>query len=687
MAYTQNFQTILTEIRKQSDRLAAVIVHINDTYNMEGRGNELPGFPRFISTVRKLRSYVKRQTGSDRLLVVHSGDFLGPSRLGKKDKGAAMVELLNRAGVDFCTLGNHEFDYREHALVKSLQKARLKVVLSNVMNASSIPNHGIALWPTATQPLVALSGVVSKKVHEAFPASWTYSSPAEALKHFTSQTRHVPFHVVLSHAERDEDHGFREALTDCERTIVLGGHDHDIDWHETSSYTTTYKNLSNLQTVWVILLLHGGGRVMDLLAWNYEELSRATGGHVQDTAENLKELLRSLHDGDAAIIRKWLKKKKLPKKQEPLALWQSVSAPFFVGHNDPIPDDALAHRLSGLPYLPSFFHQKLTFEDFLDGSENDKAWIKSRLADVRAKNEKRVVRDFSKDVEQLEARDLHLRSVQTDFGKYVAECVRSHAGADFALLNSGSFRCDSQLPSALTVYDLEETFLYDCPKSPIIVVEMSADEIEALHNHGSQQIGEGGYPQVAGTPKPGPETSLVAISSYLLMNEKSLDGYDKVLAGKRGIAMEVWRQELSVKRRFTIKEAVLAQADNVPYAAGERRAADGPAKIVISLAKRAVDMFELMPKRRHDGPAGRNVILADVISKEAPALNPELEKICDELRAFVGTIGRAHAGVLGTVRLQSLRTEIENDRAIFEHNIYYPALFDAAKKAVRIHGY
>ena len=35
--------------------------------------------------------------GSDWLLVVHSGDFLSPSLLGRIDNGEAMVELLNRA--------------------------------------------------------------------------------------------------------------------------------------------------------------------------------------------------------------------------------------------------------------------------------------------------------------------------------------------------------------------------------------------------------------------------------------------------------------------------------------------------------------------------------------------------------------------------------------------------------------
>jgi len=44
-------------------------------------------------------------------IVVHSGDFLSPSLLGKRFRGAQMIDAMNHIGVDYVVLGNHEFDF------------------------------------------------------------------------------------------------------------------------------------------------------------------------------------------------------------------------------------------------------------------------------------------------------------------------------------------------------------------------------------------------------------------------------------------------------------------------------------------------------------------------------------------------------------------------------------------------
>lgn len=43
--------------------------------------------------------------------LVDSGDYLQGGTLGTLTKGEALVEIMNAAGYDFATLGNHEFDY------------------------------------------------------------------------------------------------------------------------------------------------------------------------------------------------------------------------------------------------------------------------------------------------------------------------------------------------------------------------------------------------------------------------------------------------------------------------------------------------------------------------------------------------------------------------------------------------
>src|SRR5947199_6777840 len=124
--------SLLESITRYRNELVAVVVHLNDTYLIEERpSRNLPGFPRIIATINRLRQHVEKEARLDRFLVVHSGDFLGPSLLGKSDKGNAMIELLEKAGLNYCVLGNHEFDHGAEELADRLRGRKFKVLVAN----------------------------------------------------------------------------------------------------------------------------------------------------------------------------------------------------------------------------------------------------------------------------------------------------------------------------------------------------------------------------------------------------------------------------------------------------------------------------------------------------------------------------------------------------------------------------
>ncbi|HSB25546.1 MAG TPA: metallophosphoesterase, partial [Burkholderiaceae bacterium] len=109
---TPMLSKVIQLIQQEQDRFVAAVVHLNDTYVIEERAGRLPGFPRLIATIQYLRDQVTRVTGQiNRVLVLHSGDFIGPSLLSNHDHGASITELLHRAGLDYCLPGNHEFDH------------------------------------------------------------------------------------------------------------------------------------------------------------------------------------------------------------------------------------------------------------------------------------------------------------------------------------------------------------------------------------------------------------------------------------------------------------------------------------------------------------------------------------------------------------------------------------------------
>ena len=56
-----------------------------------------------------LKAQLKEVYGN--VLLVDAGDAVQGTAFGSMDKGATIVQLMNAAGYDVATLGNHEFDY------------------------------------------------------------------------------------------------------------------------------------------------------------------------------------------------------------------------------------------------------------------------------------------------------------------------------------------------------------------------------------------------------------------------------------------------------------------------------------------------------------------------------------------------------------------------------------------------
>jgi hypothetical protein len=154
----------------------------------------------------------------------------------------------------------------------------------------------------------------------------------------------------------------------------------------------------------------------------------------------------------------------------------------------------------------------------------------------------------------------------TDFGVFVAECVRRNSGADLAILNAGAFRCDTRLPARLRLRELRDTFLYDSDQA-VLVLDLPRYAIDAALVHGRGKAGSGGYPQVAPDELPEGDRLRVAIASYLITDDKSIDGYDVVFAQALEVTPQVFRAEASaaVQLRYSIIDAVLAQRAQVQY--------------------------------------------------------------------------------------------------------------------------
>ena len=73
------------------------------------------------------------------VILVDAGDFSQGTTYVSSTKGADAVTMMDAAGYDVVTLGNHEFDYGYAQLKENMSKAKFKVVCADVFNEDGTP--------------------------------------------------------------------------------------------------------------------------------------------------------------------------------------------------------------------------------------------------------------------------------------------------------------------------------------------------------------------------------------------------------------------------------------------------------------------------------------------------------------------------------------------------------------------
>lgn len=68
------------------------------------------------------------------VLLVDAGDHIQGTAYGSMDEGRTITELMNAAGYDVATLGNHEFDYGMFGCMRTIDKAQFSYVSCNFYN-------------------------------------------------------------------------------------------------------------------------------------------------------------------------------------------------------------------------------------------------------------------------------------------------------------------------------------------------------------------------------------------------------------------------------------------------------------------------------------------------------------------------------------------------------------------------
>jgi len=71
------------------------------------------------------------------VLLVDAGDHIQGTAYGSMDKGKTIIELMNAAGYDLATLGNHEFDYGMFGCMQVMEWAEFPYTSCNFYNETA----------------------------------------------------------------------------------------------------------------------------------------------------------------------------------------------------------------------------------------------------------------------------------------------------------------------------------------------------------------------------------------------------------------------------------------------------------------------------------------------------------------------------------------------------------------------
>ncbi len=503
-----------------------------------------------------------------------------------------MVELLTTCGVNFATLGNHEFDFSPAILWDRLEEMKTCThLLANLDPPQGQKFTKLAFWPQ-TQPFLAITGLVGEQtIGKAIDPKFGFKlrdwrdSAAEIVDSVRSRPG-IGSLIVLSHMDRKEDKELQALLSDLWGEhgflYILGGHDHDIWWREQDRrYCYLSKCMSNCKSITLFLLPKDG-----IAAPFINDMSSLRHPNEQETRERLltmhldeKQDLRELFDRRSDSLPEELSE---TGDQHPdsalsdtelldsvLHEYRSIVGPDLrndfrkafesrirsafenmgrASWNEAIYYGTLAYdavswassyAIAGFPEtareISSDAHLNALPKHVL-ATRQVEVW-KQKLIDAAGVD--REVVDFTPEIDPLgagmDAKDTSLRHQSTDFGNFIADAIKAATQTKLALINSGAFRIDGFISPKVTRNILRDVFIYGDPGS-VTLIEMEIGEILKFYDHSLEKAGHGAFLQVSESreaveARTGPIE--VALVTHMLANKE--DGYQSILALSRNV--------------------------------------------------------------------------------------------------------------------------------------------------------
>lgn len=246
------------------------ILQLNDVYEIGPlSGGKIGGMARVATLVKQAEA--RYQT-----FVVLAGDFVSPSVIGttridgRRTNGRHMIDIMNRAGLDLVTFGNHEFDIPDADLQQRINESNFTWLSSDVMHKDtngtirpyyktlpdSVPLPTSFLLPSTHGQFTI--GIVSATVPSNLQSWVQYNDQLRSLKKALKQVKRQSNVVIgLTHLALARDEAVLRKLKKIR--LIMGGHEHKNSY-VTIGKGTVAKADANAKSMYQHLIFREGGK-------------------------------------------------------------------------------------------------------------------------------------------------------------------------------------------------------------------------------------------------------------------------------------------------------------------------------------------------------------------------------------------------------------------------------------------
>lgn len=227
----------------------ASFLTFNDVYELQAvDGGTRGGAAAVANVIHQVKAF------DPQTLVLFAGDLLSPSVMSNAFQGAQMVEALNRMGVDYATLGNHEFDFGLAVLKQRIQESDFTWLSANILDSAT----GKPIAGTQPDAVIEVGGVKVGLFGVAYDFSSilanasavTFKDPIVTAKAEVAKLKGegATFIVALTHEDHAQDCQLSAEVSGID--LIVGGHDHAAMLDTQCGHAPYVKASSDWRNVW-----------------------------------------------------------------------------------------------------------------------------------------------------------------------------------------------------------------------------------------------------------------------------------------------------------------------------------------------------------------------------------------------------------------------------------------------------